>query len=482
MASGPGWEDMAGDCLIEIARRVPSRVADIVSRLRKSGNHWDTTVRDAFAIVAEGGLTSARSAAEAMSGPNREQALAGVAQAWAKSDIAGAIAWAKALPEGTDRDEIIRAALFGKAAVDPAAALDLVGLVPPGGRQGYFASTTGARVLTEAAKADFDATVAWLAAHPGRFGRDDMLGMAGAVTERLNADAVGFLASRAEDGSLPAILPAIHSALINDAIGQGAVVWDWLKTQPDNETTKSLKKEVLQSAAYQEPALAFRLAADLPRTPEGDSLVQSVANGVLNSRSVLYRFDKLLEQAPERLQQPMIDAAFNFLSADTMDDPQRWITRLSLLSEASRARGTESIARAWAGQTPEEAVGWVGSLAPGETRNGALAAIASTWASKDANGAAEWVASMVPGAERDRSARSLVFAVAERFPHEAWEWALSIGDTGERARALTYAAKTMAARDPATARQWIETGPFTPEIRAELQSALDRTRQSPGPP
>jgi hypothetical protein len=110
-----------------------------------------------------------------------------------------------------------------------------------------------------------------------------------------------------------------------------------------------------------------------------------------------------------------------------------------------------------------------------------LAAIASSWASKDANGAAEWVAAMVPGAERDRSARSLVFAVAERFPHEAWEWALSIGDTGERARALTYAAKTMAARDPATARQWIETGPFTPEAKTELQSALERTRQSPGP-
>ena len=481
MASGPGWEGMARDCLIEIARRVPSRVADIVSRLPKSEDYWDTKVRDAFAIVAEGGFTSARSAAEAMTGPNREQALAGVAQAWAKSDMAGAVAWAKALPEGTDHDEVIRAALLGKAAVDPAAALDLVGLVPPGGRQGYFATTTGARVLAEAAKTDFDATVAWIAAHPGRLRDHDMEGLATAVTERLNANAAGFLTSRAADGSLLAIMPAISSAILNEASGQRAAVWDWLKTQPDNEALKSLKEGVLRSAGYQDPGLALRLVADLPRTPEGDSLMQAVASSVLNSGSMLYRFDKLLEQAPERLRQPLIEAAFNFLRADSIADPQRWIARLSLLPEASRARGTESIAHAWAEQTPEAAIVWVSSLAPGETRNGALAAIASTWAAKDAHGAAEWVAAMAPGAERDCSAGSLVLAIAETFPLEAWDWALSIGDMGERTRAATHAAKTMAARDPATARQWIETGPFTPEVKAQLQSALERTSQSPGP-
>jgi RNA polymerase sigma factor (sigma-70 family) len=481
MASGPGWEGIARDSLTEIARRVPARVADIVSRLPKSDNYWDTKVRDAFAIVAEGGLTSARSAAEVMTGPNREQALAGVAQAWAKSDLAGAISWAEALPEGPDRDEIIRAALLGKAAVDPVTALDLVGLVPPGGRQGYFATTTGARVLQEAAKADFDATAAWIAAHPGVFGHEDMLGMARAVTERLNADAAGFLTSHAVDGSLMAILPAIHSALLNEGSGQRAAVWDWLKTQPASEASKALKEAVLRSAGWQDPGLALRLAADLPRTPEGDSQVQSVAGSLLNQGQCLHRFDSLLAQAPERLRQPLIEAAFNFLRADDMEDPQRWIARLSLLPEASRARGIESIARAWAEQTPEEAIGWVASLALGETRNGALAAIASKWAAKDAYGAAEWVAAMAPGAERDRSAGSLVFAIAETFPRQAWDWGLSIGDTGERTRALTQAAKMMAARDPATARQWIETGPFTPEIRAELQSALDRTRQSSGP-
>jgi hypothetical protein len=446
--------------------------------LPKSDSYWDTKVREAFALLAEGGLSTARGAAEGMSGPNREQALAGVAKGWAKSDPGGAIAWAKGLPEGIDRDEVIRAALLGNATVDPAGALDLVGLVPPGGRDGYFATTTGARVLAEAVKTDFDATIAWIAAHPGRLGRRDLLGMASAVTDRLKA---GFLSAQAANGSLEAILPAINSALLNDASGQRAAVWDWAKAQPSNETLKSLQKEVLRSAGYQDPALALRLVGDLPRTAEGDAQAQELANSLFNGGQYLRRFDNLMAQAPERLRPSLLQAAFTYLEAGNMDDPQRWIGRLALLPETARAQGAESLARAWASQSREAAIGWAASLAPGENRSGAMAAIASTWAAKDAPGAAQWVATLANGAERDRCAQSLVQAMAERFPHEAWEWALSIGDTGERTRAATHALKSMAARDVATARQWIETSPFTPETKAELQAALERPGPSPPP-
>ena len=83
--------------------------------------------------------------------------------------------------------------------------------------------------------------------------------------------------------------------------------------------------------------------------------------------------------------------------------------------------------------------------------------------------------------ERDRSAQSLVFAIAEKFPREAWEWAVSIEDVGTRASAASHAAQMMAARDPATARQWIESGPFTPEAKAALQSAISASSQSTQP-
>lgn len=481
MASGRSGEGLARDSLTEIARRVPGRVAETAARLPKSDNYWDTKVRDAFAIVAEGGLVSARDAAEAMTGPNREAALAGVAQAWAKSDLDGAIAWAKKLPDGTDRDEVIRAALMGKAAVDPMSALEQVSLVPPGGKERYFATTTGARVLKEAATADFDATVNWLAAHPGRLGSEDLLGLASSVTEKLNADAVGFLTQHAASGSLVAMLPAIESALLNQGAGQRAAIWDWLKTQPDDETAKELKRQVLSSGGYQDPALALRLVADLPRTPDGDAEVQSLARNLFNGGRALYRFDKLFEQAPERLRQPLVEAAFSFLSSETLDPPQKWVARLAQLPEAARAQGVESIARAWAAQAPEDAIGWAASLPADEIRAGAVANITSAWAAKDSQGASAWVAAMPAGMERDRSARSLVLAIAEKFPREAWDWAVSIGDASTRASAATHAAQMMAAHDPATARQWIENGPFTPEDKATLQSALKPANQSTGP-
>src|SRR5207237_7827069 len=127
-------------------------------------------------------------------------------------------------------------------------------LVPPGGKKGYFASTTGARVLKEAASADFDATVSWLAAHRGRLGDEDIMGLANAVAEKLNADPAGFLTQSAASGSLAPILPAITNALCNEGSGQRAAVWNWLKTQPKDDTTTELKHQVLRSAGQQDAA------------------------------------------------------------------------------------------------------------------------------------------------------------------------------------------------------------------------------------
>jgi hypothetical protein len=472
LASPAGWEEMARECLPEFARRIPSRLAEVASRLPAPEHYFDKNVHDAFAIVAESGLANARGAAERVTGASRTQALGGVAQVWAKNDFDAAVAWARKLPEGADRDEVIRMALLGKAAVDPVGALEAVGMVPAGGRYAHAESTTGARVLIEAAKSDFDGTVAWLTDHPGRFGREELMGLTVAVTTRLNEDAMGFLTTQAANGSLAALLPSIESALLNSAGSQKPAVWEWLKTQPASDTTKSLKQEVLRFAGYQDPEMALQMVADLPRTSEGDFLVKDVSMSLFNGGRELGRFDKLMQQAPERMREPLMDAALHFLSADNLEDPQKWIARVSTLSETSRDKGMEAIGRAWAQQTPEEAAAWAASLPAGAARTGAEAAIAKSWATKDPTGAAEWVAAMPGGVERDRSAGSLVAAIAERFPNEAWRWALSIEDAAERLSAASATAKAVAVRDPATAREWIAAAPFTPEMKTALESAV----------
>jgi hypothetical protein len=101
-----------------------------------------------------------------------------------------------------------------------------------------------------------------------------------------------------------------------------------------------------------------------------------------------------------------------------------------------------------------------------------MAAIAASWAAKDPHGAADWINALTPGTERDRSTESLATTIAERFPRAAWDWALTISDDAGRTRAATQVARMMAARDPATARSWIETGPFPPEVKAQLQALI----------
>jgi len=474
LANNSGWDKFPFECLPDIARRVPANLPEIVSHLPTAERFYDTNVRDAFGILAGSGLAPAIKAAESVTGPNRSQAFAGIAGFWAKTDLDAAVAWAKALPDGTDRDEIIRGALVGKAAVDPVAALDALGLVPTGGRYAHFGSTTGARVLETAAETAFDATVAWVAAHPGRVAREDLDGLSYAVSQRLNADATGFLTAHTADGSLNALVPAINHALLNNSAGQNALVWDWLKTQPETDASKGIRRQVLNSAAWQNPELALQFVGELPQTPKGDAELQELARCLFNGGNLIARFDRLYPEAPERLRQPLLEQAFASLSGDYMDEPQRWLARLSMLPESERPKAIGSLARAWTQQTPEDAVAWAASLGSGESQNQAAAAIARTWAAQDAHSAADWVASLPPGAERDHGAESLVLAVADQFPREAWDWALSINDISQRDKAATRAARAMAKRDPATARQWIEAGPFTAASKTELLAAMQK--------
>jgi RNA polymerase sigma factor (sigma-70 family) len=470
----PGSEEMLREYLPEIARRVPERVAEIASRLPKPESFYDREVRDAFAILAGNGLAEARRLAEGVSGPSREQALSGVSLAWAKVDLDAAIAWARELPAGTDRDEIIRAALIGQASIDSKAALDRLQLVPRGGKHLHANSTTAARVLHEAAASNFDSAVLWLTEHPGQLTPEDVRGLTSAVTERLNRDAAGALTQWSNEGSLGPILPAIESALINLAVGQSGAVWDWLQKQPGTESTKRLREHVLRSAGWNDQDLAFRMVRDIPQTAEGARELQELAGALFSGGYELHRFDKALAEAPERLRPVVVEKAFGNLGSE-VDDPQVWIDRLDLLPKEAQAKGIASIAGAWAMQSPEESVDWMSSLAEGPPRNLAAAAVAKKWARNDAHAAAEWVASLPLGMERDHAAESLVAEIGARYPHEAWRWSLAIQSPELQKEAITHAAREISRRDPSMGQRLLESAPLTAVAREEIRGALFAT-------
>jgi hypothetical protein len=387
--------------------------------------------------------------------------------------VDAAIAWAKGLPEDVDRNEIIRGALIGLSSAKPADALDKVGVVPAGGRQGYFATTTGARVLAEAVKTDYDATIKWIIAHPNQLGREDLMGMASIVTDKLNSDPAAFLKRHLDDGSLASIMPAFDSAIINQAGGQRAAVWDWIKTQPDTEVIRELRRQIINSAGYQDPDLALKLMADMPPGREGDESVQQLASSLMNGGQMLNRLDGLMAQAPERLRGPLLSTAFQYLNGDNIGDPQKWIDRLSQTQEDQRVSNTSRIASAWAQQAPEDAVTWATALPAGAGRSSAVSSVAAAWANKDSYAASEWIATLPPSQEKDNASASLVRSIVSDSPAEAWQWALAIEQTDLRNASAVQTLQAMQKRDPATARQWLEAAPFTPQEKAQMRASME---------
>jgi hypothetical protein len=232
---------------------------------------------------------------------------------------------------------------------------------------------------------------------------------------------------------------------------------------------------VLQFAGFDNPELALSFLPDLPSTPAGDAQVKELARCLLNGGLDMNRFDGLMQQAPARLREPLLEAAFNDLRSDVSSiDPNVWVQRLPQLPEGARAQAAQSLGRAWASQAPEDAIAWASGMASGEAKTDAEAAIVGTWAKTDPQAASEWVNSLPPDAERDHSVASLVKTLSGTSPREAWDWALTIGDSSQRTKAATQAAQMMAARDPLAARQLIDSGPFSPQTKLELQAALKK--------
>lgn len=475
LARGGEGNTFAGgaDILPEIARHAPGRVAEIAAQLPENKDHWRHPVADAFAILAEKDLASARAAAESLTGPRRNEALSGVAKAWARQDFEAAVAWVKTLPADTDQNGILRDALTGLAKADPLKALENAGLVPPGGRESYFADTTVARLLKVAGEEHFDAVSDWLRDHPGRFSHEDMMGLANVVTDRLNADPAAFLSEHAARGTLQTLGPALNSALLNDAKPQQAAVWEWLKTQPDSEAVRELSRFVLSSAGYQNPALALAIAKELPDTPEGQAQIDALAQSMLNGGSNLSRLDNLLAQSSGRLHSQLITNAFRYMNPDALGEPATWMGRLQEVPEAERPAASANLAASWAVKNPENAAAWAMSLPAEAGRSGALSNIATVWMKSDSFAASEWIAQLPPGSDRDGAVRTLVGEIASDAPDEAWQWAVGIGDATLRLQAAQQSLAPLAARDPAEARRWIDTSALAEGEKQTLRQAVE---------
>lgn len=436
------WDQLARNHLSEIAKVAPSLIPSIVAKFSQERGVFDFHIANAFTTLAEQGLDAARELALTQTGTHRVQAVLGVASAWAKKDAAAALAWAKSLPEGDEQLEAIRGVLIGQASVNPTAALDQMHTVPPGGREGYFATTTGARVLKAAAERDFDATVAWLAANPAKLGRQDMEGLSQVLPKYLGADPTGFLQKHLTQGSLGPLVHSVHSALMNDCKGNTIEVWQWLTKQGDDASVQSLRQVALTTTARENEDLALQMIADLPPPsgdPERDALLREAAVSLLFGNSVPRDIDAVLKKAPANYAQILLIQGFDRLNGSLLTNPQAWAQKIPLLPEEAKIMAQVTLARSWAEQ--------------------------------DAFAASQYTAGLPTGPEKDAAITGLVQSIAEELPQEALVWAESM-QGGFIQGSLQHAFHALNRQDPNAAKQWLENSKLKEEERNILRQSL----------
>ncbi len=452
--------------LSEIAADAPERLAEVISTLPKSESRGDTTAQDAFAVFALKDPEAARRAAESVQGPQRGQALAGVAKVWAETDGPAALAWAQTLAAGDARDAALKAVLMGWAKTDPAAALEKIDMVPPGGEENYYGSDVGAQVLREAAKRDWDGTLKWLRDHPGKLGQTSLNGMQEALTKRLAADPAGTMRSISQSG-LPAMDNVLANALLNDGYAQRDAIWQWLDGQAPTAFTRSARGWVLNAVGWKDPVTAIEWIEKIPDTTENKALIEQGTRSLFNGGSQMDRFEELYAKASPKLRASLIEAGFSYGREAMSANPALWVSRLNELPADRRANAISGLAGGWAANEPGKAIEWARTLTDENERASALTAATSGWAQSEPIEAAQWINTLPAGKERDIGASGLVQSLINTAPEDAWTWAQSIADPSRRMNALMLAQMGLRQKDPAIAKQTLENSNLTP---AEIQA------------
>jgi RNA polymerase sigma factor (sigma-70 family) len=480
-ANVKGAESMARELLKELANVAPEQLADIARQLPAPPYVWDRGMAEAFTLFAAKNPDAARAAAESLTGANRVQALSGVAQGWAERNGTAALAWARTLPEGPERDGALRGTLIGWARSDPVAALNNIDAAPPGKEEMTFASDTAAKVLQAASEKNFDATMAWLAENSGKIGRESWLGLTGVIQKKLAADPAALLSYVV---SQPASMRqglqhALDSVMLNEGYAQRDAVWSWLGAQPSGEFVDKLRGMMLRTAAWKDPELAMEWMQAMPDSPEAQRLIEHNLSSLVNNGANLERIEGLLAKAPEKLRPGLLATAFTSEGDWRQSDLEPWMQRLNELPAEQRPGAAGSLARRMAATDPQAAVQWAASLTNAEERRSAVGNLTARWANADSYEASEWVAGLPAGADRDIAAQALAGSIARDDPESAWTWAASIADNGMRLDSLQTAIVQMKERDPQRARQLLNAPNLSASERTVLQSVLEQSPLSP---
>jgi RNA polymerase sigma factor (sigma-70 family) len=480
MATGPGWEGIAKDFLTDIAAIAPEVVPAIIAQLPSASKGWDHSVKDAFTAVALHDLAQARTAAEALTGGNRADALAGVAAAWGGRDPQAAMAWARTLPDVAEKNAAVSAALIAWAKQDPFAVLGQIELSPAGGSSLFGEEVrAGAEILAQAGDRDFEGTMRWLKEHPDKIRGEALSGLQRQLSKRLMSNPAETLEYLQKEA--PQMARVLTGSLMNEAGGLANDVRRWLDKNPSTPFSKEIRSSLIMSMAWREPQALVSWVQEMPAEQKTPEKLSQVALTLINQGSDMNRIEDLIAKSPPELSAALVLAAFDAGSNWPGGDVKPWIARLDQVPAEKRPWASSVLAGRWAATDPDAAVAWAGQLTDETTRVQSYSSIASRWAKADSYETSEWITSLPEGSERDGATGALVKTIARDEPDSAFTWAQTIRGPQQKLAATTAALEAWAQRDPAGAMRQLEASALSPESKETLRQKLSAGAKAPNP-
>ncbi len=472
---GDQWSEPIADLLTEIADTHPQALADLAPYVRSKAI-LDQRVLKAFAKAARRDLSGMREAAETLSGKARQEALAGVAKAWAETDGEAALTWVNQFESSADRSRALQELLIGWAARDPVGALDRLDLAPPGGlakvdgqAQVVGGLETSDRVLKVAAATNLEATLDWLLKNPGKYERSHVFSnIGGALAERFFEDMPETLAMIRDHDATDILREGLSYILSNPGKGYVNEVWEWAGHQPPSRQVTAIKKTVYASLVAQEPDRALELAQSLIQ--QGDP--EAIHFGIFRHQIVqdLESYEQaapVMAHAPEALRHELLQFAL-MRSSEMGVDSEKWTHWLGQLPAEARKEVVIDSLKNLASHDPMMAIENATAVAEAD-RPDAFREISKRWAESDSYTASQWLATLEPSAERDSATLALVQTIARSEPDSAWHWSQTIATPKQRQQAM----RTVLRQFGDAAPDILATSTLDPREVSELQQWYD---------
>ncbi len=393
-------------------------------------------------------------------GEQRDQATLGALAGWASNDFEAASHWVDALPSGELKRDAGRTLISTLAETDPDGALELA-LRKSRTTDGFgFAySIFPALVRRDPEKAAERASNL----PAGRFRTQALRVVANQWSQSDREAALAWIDTIPESGAKQETFSGVLQEWVRSDF-DGSLAW--LQKRPEGTARNRMIRNLSYIAASDNPENALRLV-DLVTSNSGqDDMLQDIAR-VWSRNDPAAARQWAQSQTDGSVKKVVMNGVISGMSSEY---PEQAAALVLQLPQDIQRDAVRNLASNWARQDPVSAANWAGALADGNSRQQAMGNVMSNWVRDDPSAALQWYSHVPASTERDAVVGNFVGSLVENDPKAAVQWAQSIQDQKQRLSRLANVAGNWMRNDSANARAWIANSELSPEAKKQLLS------------